>query len=95
MSKPSIIEINKNLNAYAKDVLDKVVVMQNASQLQLKSAKLLEADLIPRIREYKENLAQAALEEKLAREKQEAMAQAREQKAEAALAPEKPVVILQ
>lgn len=57
MSKPKIIEQNKNLSKYTKDVLAEVTAVHSQAQAQAKEAKALSQDLLARIKERDEKKA--------------------------------------
>ena len=50
MSKIKILEVNKNLAGQAQELLNKVTNKQSETQMQLKTAKTLEAELLNRLR---------------------------------------------
>ena len=81
MGKPKILEINKKLNAYVQDVMNDVIHTQSEAQSQLKEAKLLEIELISRIRGREERKLLEREAEERALQQQEAKAQAAAQEA--------------
>ena len=73
MSKPmNILESNKNLNGYSKDVLEKLMSLQKESQQQVSRAKSLESEIIARMRERNATRAREELEAQLKVEREEA-----------------------
>lgn len=63
MSKPKILDLNKNLNSYAHDVLDKVITSQGNAQTQLQQVKKLEAEATLRMKEREERRQAELLKE--------------------------------
>ena len=70
MSKPKIIEQNKNLSKYTKDVLAEVTAVHNQAQAQAKEARALGQELLARIKERDEK---RALQKQMEQEETELM----------------------
>ena len=70
MSKPKIIEQNKNLSKYTKDVLAEVTAVHNQAQAQAKEARALGQELLARIKERDEK---KALQKQMEQEETELM----------------------
>lgn len=77
MSKPKIIEQNKNLSKYTKDVLAEVTAVHNQAQAQAKEARALGQELLARIKERDER---RALQKQMEQEEAELMERMEQQK---------------